>query len=288
MPDAASAVADRRSTAMDVIFTDLDGTLLNSETYSWHAARPAIEYLNRRGTPWILVTSKTRAEVEFWRARLEHHDPFIVENGGAAFVPRGYFPDPVPGAPGLGPYEVIEWGAAYDALVADLRACSQRSRCRGWGFHEMTAHEIAAACDFPLEQAVLAKQRQYDEPFLVRDPKLASRLTCAIEEIGRSWTRGGRFWHILGKNDKAAAVMAISAIFKQHYASVRTIGLGYGVNDASFLDAVDVPVLIRSRVVRRLKALVPRGIVTRRPGPEGWSEAVLSLLGEYATSWGYD
>jgi mannosyl-3-phosphoglycerate phosphatase len=265
---------------MDVVFTDLDGTLLNSETYSWHAARPAIECLNRRGTPWILVTSKTRAEVEFWRGRLEHQHPFIVENGGAAFLPRGYFPKPVPGARQLGPYEVIEWGAAYEALVADLGACSLRSRCRVWGFHDMTAHEVSAACGFPLEQAILAKQRQYDEPFLIRDPQLAGGLTCAIEELGRSWTRGGRFWHILGKNDKAAAVLAISALFKQLYATVRTIGLGDGANDASFLAAVNVPVLIRSRRAGRLKALVPRGIVTSLVGPEGWSEAVLSLIGD--------
>jgi mannosyl-3-phosphoglycerate phosphatase len=266
--------------AMDLVFTDLDGTLLDPETYSSYAARPAIERLNRRGTPWILVTSKTRAEVEFWRGRLEHQHPFIVENGGAAFVPRGYFPEPVPGARELGPYELIEWGAAYEALVADLGTCSHRSRCRVWGFHDMTAYEVAAACDFPLEQAALAKQRQYDEPFLIRDPQLAGGLTFAIEELGRRWTRGGRFWHILGTNDKAAAVLAISALFKKHYGPVRTIGLGDAANDAPFLDAVNVPVLIRCRGAQRFKTLVSRGIVTRRAGPAGWNDAVLSLIGE--------
>jgi mannosyl-3-phosphoglycerate phosphatase len=265
---------------MDLVFTDLDGTLLHLETYSWHAARPALERLKRRRVPWILVTSKTRAEVEFWRARLKHEHPFIVENGGAALVPRGYFPKPVPGAGLIGSYEVIEWGVAYKALVADLRRCSKKSRCRVWGFHDMTAHEVAAACDFPLEQAVLAKQREYDEPFLVRDPERADGLASAIEERGRRWTRGGRFWHILGKNDKAAAVLALRALFQQHYGPIRTIGLGDGLNDASFLDAIDVPVLVRSGQAQELKAFIRRGIVTRRAGPEGWNEAVLSLIGE--------
>jgi mannosyl-3-phosphoglycerate phosphatase len=265
---------------MDLVFTDLDGTLLHPETYSWHAARPAIDRLNRRDTPWILVTSKTRAEVEFWRGKLEHQHPFIVENGGAAFVPRGYFPKPVLGARQLGSYEVIEWGAPYEALVADLGACSKRSRCRVWGFHEMTAREVAAACEFPLEQAILAKERDYDEPFLVRDPELAGGLAGAIEELGRRWTQGGRFWHILGTNDKAVAVLAMAAVFEQHYGRMRTIGLGNGINDASFLDSVNIPVLIRSGQARRLKTLVPRGIITRRFGPEGWNEAILSLIGE--------
>ena len=265
---------------MDLVFTDLDGSLLDPETYSWHAARAAIERLKRRGTPWILVTSKTRAEVEFWRGRLEHQHPFIVENGGAAFVPRGYFPKPVPGAREVGPYEVIEWGTAYEALVADLGTCSERSRCRVWGFHDMTAHEVAAACDFPLEQAILAKQRQYDEPFLVRDPDLADGLASAIEELGRRWTRGGRFWHILGTNDKAAAVVALSTLFQQYYGPLRTIGLGDAANDAPFLGAVNVAVLIRSSQARKLKACIPHGILTRRAGPQGWNDAVLSLISE--------
>ena len=265
---------------MDLVFTDLDGTLLDPQTYSWHAARPAIERLESRGTPWILVTSKTRAEVEFWRERLGHRHPFIVENGGAAFIPRGYFPKPTPGAREMGSYEVIELGAAYEALVADLGTCSERSRCRVWGFHDMTAHEVAAACDFPLEQAVLAKQRQFDEPFLIRDPALAGGLAFAIEELGRRCTRGGRFWHIVGTNDKGAAVVSVSVLFKRFFGSLRTIGLGDGLNDATFLRAVNVPVLIPSAQTMRLKSSIRRGMVTRLAGPEGWNEAVLSLLGE--------
>ena len=77
---------------MDVIFTDLDGTLLDRETYTWEAARPALDRVKRQGIPWVLVTSKTRGEVEFWRRCLGNEHPFIVENGGAVFVPAGYFP----------------------------------------------------------------------------------------------------------------------------------------------------------------------------------------------------
>jgi mannosyl-3-phosphoglycerate phosphatase len=265
---------------MDVVFTDLDGTLLDAHTYSTQAAIPGIKELKQRRIPWVLVTSKTRAEVEFWREKLEHQHPFIVENGGAAFVPQGYFPTPMPGARRLGPYEVIEWGSAYDALVADLGTCSASSRCRVWGFHDMTPREVAAACDFPLQQAVLAKQRGYDEPFLVRDPERARRLVRAIEERGRRWTKGGRFWHILGTNDKAVAVGAISALFEQHYGPVRTIGLGDGMNDSSFLNAVTIPVLIRSGQTQKVKAAVPRGIIASRFGPEGWNDAILTLLGK--------
>lgn len=264
---------------MDVIFTDLDGTLLDHNTYSWEAARPALDRLRQQGVPWILVTSKTRAEVEFWRRRLENVHPFIVENGGGAFVPVGYFPFATRGGNRRDSYEVIEWGMPYERLVAALQKASQTSHCRVRGFHEMTPEEVARLCNLPLEQAVLAKQREYDEPFVVLDPDRASALTAAIEDLGCRSTRGGRFWHILGASDKALAVEAISVLFEQSNAQVRTIGLGDGLNDASFLNVVTAPVLIRSTQVAELKLRVPRGAVTEHPGPKGWNEAVLALIG---------
>jgi mannosyl-3-phosphoglycerate phosphatase len=264
---------------MDLIFTDLDGTLLDQDTYTWEAAQPALDRLRRQGIPWVLVTSKTRAEVEFWRRCLENEHPFIVENGAAAFVPLGYFPHAVRGSKRRGAYDAFEWGTPYEELVADLQRASQTSQCRVRGFHEMTPEEVAKLCELPLEQAVLAKEREYDEPFVILDPDRADALTAAIEDQGRQWTRGGRFCHILGANDKALAVEALSALFEQGDAPVRTIGLGDGLNDASFLNVVAASVLIRSPQAAELKARVPGGVVTDHPGPAGWNEAVLALIG---------
>jgi len=264
---------------MDVIFTDLDGTLLDRDSYSWKAAGPAIEILQRKGIPWILVTSKTRAEVEVWRQRLGNHHPFIVENGGAAFVPSGYFSHDIAGAERRSEYQILKWGAAYEELVADLRRASQTSRCRIRGFHDMSAADVCEISGLPIELAALAKQREYDEPFVVLEPERADALALAIGQQGRRWTRGGRFWHIVGANDKALAVEALTALFERGSAEVRTIGLGDGLNDTQFLDRVSVPILIRSPHVAELKARVPRGSVTERPGPAGWNDAVLALIG---------
>lgn len=263
---------------MKVVFTDLDGTLLDHESYSWEAARPALERLKRRGVPWILVTSKTRAEVEVWRRTLGHEHPFVVENGGAAFVPRGYFRLGVPGSVRRDDWEVLEWGRRYEELVAGLERASQVSACPTLGFHQMTAEEVALACDLPLEQAVLAKQREYDEPFCILEPGRASRLLTALEEQGLRWTRGGRFYHVCGDNDKALAVTVLSGLFRRLHGQATTIGLGDGLNDAPFLNVVDVPVLVRSRFAAVLKRRVPRGILVHRPGPAGWNTAVLALV----------
>ena len=104
---------------MKVVFTDLDGTLLDSEDYSFRAALPALKHLKRNNVPWIMVTSKTRAEVEHWRTVLGNDHPFIVENGGAAFVPSGYFPIEVASTTRDG-YTILEWGMKYERLIAAL------------------------------------------------------------------------------------------------------------------------------------------------------------------------
>jgi len=46
-----------------VVFTDLDGTLLRHEDYSWLPAGPALAELRRRRIPLVIASSKTRAEI---------------------------------------------------------------------------------------------------------------------------------------------------------------------------------------------------------------------------------
>ncbi len=249
---------------MEILFTDLDGTLLDHHTYAWDAARPAIERLRQCGIPWIFTSSKTRAEIEYWRREMGNAHAFIAENGGAAYIPQ------------RSGYEVLEWGTCYEALVTDLEQASRESRCRVRGFHQMDTRQVAELCGLNMEQAAMAQKREFDEPFLVLDGERAGELSQAIERRGRRWTRGGRFWHILGANDKAVAVRTLI----ERFGATRTIALGDGLNDVEMLNAADAAVIIRSPQSEQLKALTPLGAVTEHTGPAGWNTAVLAWLDE--------
>jgi len=261
---------------MNVIFSDLDGTLLHSQTYSFEAARPALAALRKRKSALVPCTSKTQAEVAMWRTLLDAHDPFIVEDGGAIYIPRGYFPFAVDGAARRDDYDVIEFGAPYLELVGALREAADESGCEVSGFHGMSAEEIATCASLPADQAALAKQREYDEPFEIRGSR-GGALLRAIERRGYRWTRGGRFYHITGKNDKGVAVRRLSELYRRAFWRVHTIGAGDGGNDAELLRAVETPVVIRSRFAAALKRAAPRSRVTRSTGPHGWREAMLPL-----------
>ncbi len=261
-----------------IVFTDLDGTLLDRATYSWEAVRPALACLRAHAVTWVMVTSKTRAEVEHWRRVLGNVHPFVVENGGAIFVPRRHFNGTIPGAVRRDGYEVIEQGKPYAEVALRLAVAARASGCRLRAFHEMTAREVAAVCQLPLDLAVLAKQREYDEPFQFIDAERASDLEAAILTQGLQCVRGGRFHHVCGHHDKAVAMRQLLTLFRHLHGQVVTIGLGDSFNDAAFLQSVDVPVIVRSRDANSLLQRVPNALVTDREGPEGWNEAISDIF----------
>lgn len=272
-----------------IVFTDLDGTLLEHDGYSFDAARPALDRMAREGVPLVLCTSKTRGEIEPLRRALSNEHPFVSENGGAAFIPRGYFPFEVEGAVTIGGYDALVWGASYDEVTSALQRASQASGVAVRGFSRMTDGEVAQATGLSLHEARLARQRDFDEPFEIADEAAgtaathgdrAAPLLAAIEREGMRWTAGGRFYHAMGASDKGSAVRALSALYRRQRegAPVTTVGLGDAPNDASFLREVDIPYVIDSPRADALLALVPHARLTSRPGPAGWNDAVLSAL----------
>ncbi len=262
---------------MLVFITDLDGTLLDDD-YSCEAALPALDLLKRMRIPLVFCTSKTRAEVEAIRYRLGNHDPFIVENGGALYIPDSCFPWAFNALTHRGDCAVIEFGDPYPDLVHSLSRAAAASGCVVKGFHQMSVDEISACCRMPLETARLAKQREYDEPFKIieGDPRI---LTAAIEQQKRRWTRGGCFYHILGANDKAHCAALLIHYYQTAFDHVLTVGLGDGPNDAGFLKLVDYPLILKSPAYKELMAAVPQGHLCEEGiGPEAWNAAVLDIL----------
>jgi len=254
---------------MQVVFTDLDGTLLNHASYAWEPARPALERLRERGIPWVFVTSKTRAETEHWRRLLGNEHPYVVENGAAAYWPPGYFPQEARSA--------LIWGLPYAEVVTGLAAAVREVGCRIRAFHQMSVEEVAAACGLPAELAALAKQREFDEPFELLDRAAEGELAAALARRRLRLSRGGRFYHASGRADKAGAVLALKRLYERLGEAVTAIGLGDAWNDLEMLRVVDRPVIIRSAQSAQLAAELPNAQLSVEAGPAGWNAAILAL-----------
>lgn len=155
-----------------VIFTDLDATLLDHRTYSYRAALPVLEKIKKMGIPVVLCTSKTRAETEAVAGKLGLRHPFIVENGGAIFIPDGYFPGSYYRLAGLkvlkkDNYRVIQLGTGYRRLRSALKMMEKTVAQKLIGFGDLSAREIAAVTGLSQKEAELARRREYDEPFFL-------------------------------------------------------------------------------------------------------------------------
>lgn len=262
-----------------VVFTDLDGTLLDHSTYSFEPARPALEALAAAGVPVVLSTSKTRAETEHWRRALDNTDPFIVENGGAALIPQGYFGPDVSYDRQDEACGILEFGLPIAKIRLALAAIRDATGLPLRGFGDMSLDEIAAGCGLSREHAALAARREYDEPFIGADRASLGAVVREAAAAGLRVVTGGRFCHLIGGNDKGRAVRALRRLFDRGGEPIRAVGLGDSPNDEPMLREVDVPILVRRTDGRRAVTVeLPGLVIAPHAGPQGWRDAVLRIL----------
>ncbi len=265
-----------------VVFTDLDGTLLDHDTYAWEPAADALQACRRQDVPVVLVSSKTRAEMQVLQEDLELAWPFVSENGGGILFPPGCPQPPpaeaVPGEKGL----VWALGVPYEIVVRGLRGLRKElGRPDLRGFSDMDVQEISRLTGLTLKDARLAAQREYDEPFVAnhREKEDLDLLHRVSRKRGLQVTSGGRFLHLFGDCDKGVAVGLLVDWFRRKRPGLRSVGLGDGLNDLPMLKRVDVPVLVRgARPVEIQEREVPGLLITEEPGPAGWNRAVLNML----------
>lgn len=264
-----------------VIFTDLDGTLLGQETYSFEPAQPALHLIKQKGIPLILSTSKTRAEIELYRRKLENDHPFISENGGAVFIPKDYFSFRFPYDRETEEYSVLELGTFYLQIIEVLESIKEETGIKIKGFFDFTEEELISLCGLSLKEAEFAKKREYDEPFVIEGgEKEVEIVKKKIEEREMNYVWGGRFHHILGKNDKGKAVEILKKLYGNEFFSISTMGVGNSLNDLPMMLAVDYPVFLKGREDHALKIplKIQNLILVEGEGPRAWNDVILSLI----------
>lgn len=273
-----------------IIFTDLDATLLDSQTYSPGPVVPILERLRSRGIPVILCSSKTRAEMALWWERLSLKDPFIVENGSAVVFPPSWRPLPETTLARRDGWLLWELGLPHGRVAEELRCLSEDTGLPVLPLSSMSEEEIVRRTGLSQREARLARMREYSEPFLVQevDPLRLADFLQEAEARGLTCTRGGRFFHLMGPTDKGKAVRLLSKLLRAHWGEVKAVGLGDSPNDFPMLEAVEVPVLVK-RPDGTYAAPPPTLRCYRAPaaGPRGWAEAVERILdkGELPEAW---
>jgi mannosyl-3-phosphoglycerate phosphatase len=257
-----------------LVVTDLDGTMLNHDSYDMEAAREAIKLLQYKNIPLILNTSKTFAETITIRQMLDIHDAFIVENGSCLYLPKNHFDRPAE-ATERDDYWSIILGASHQQIENILlsiglpdAAAIRLSRC--------SIEQTVALTGLNVTQAGQAVAREFSEPLIWQADKNAlSDFRQQLRQHGLATLQGGRFLHVIGNCDKGMATKRLASCYRD---DVRIIALGDSANDAAMLSAADISIIVKSPSNHQLQERITADIHTQQPAPDGWREAIEKSL----------
>jgi mannosyl-3-phosphoglycerate phosphatase len=217
-----------------------------------------LSYLKKHHIDLIYTTSKTRKECLLLQKKMGIEAPFIVENGACV-----YYPD--------GKRELL--GRPHEEIADFIDRYKRLFHIKS--FKDMSIDEIAQHTGFSKEQATLAKEREYSEPFLIDEKMDIEALQEIARKEGFKILRGGRFYHCVGAGqDKGKAVKKVL----KHYNGYRSIALGDNFNDIAMLEVVDIPILIPRYGGEYIPLSLPNLLKAPYEGSLGWSEALKQVL----------
>ena len=265
-----------------LIFSDLDGTLIDHFNYTFAPAKDFLNDLKAKHIAVIPNTSKTFAEVIKHRSAMALDGPLIVENGAGVFIPINWLPHR--------PDDCIEENGFWKKSLAKSRThwLTQIHALRAQfpksfeGFSEMNAARLCEVTGLSADDASLALQRNYSEPLLWHDTAAQKQLFIeAAQAIGARPLLGGRFLHICGQSNKGAAMQWLADEVQRQYPdlAIRTIALGDGGNDIDMLEQANIAVRIASPAHDLPQLKRTQGVYSSNAyGPEGWVEALQHIL----------
>lgn len=248
-----------------LVFSDLDGTLLDHQSYEWYAAAPALDALKSINAGLILASSKTAPEVAIVRAELKIEQwPAIVENGAGVMASHS---------------DDCKEESQYRNLLSSLENISPSLRQHFTGFSDMPTKKVANITGLSVKNAALAKQRAFSEPGIWNGSNTEKEIFLKLlHEMGIHAQQGGRFLTLSYGANKADQLWTLAKQFEP----CGTIALGDAPNDIAMLEAADIGVIVANPDAPPLPKLDGEAqghiIRTKDAGPNGWNATILELI----------
>lgn len=267
-----------------IIFTDMDGSLLDHESYSHADADKCLDWLRSKQIPVIPCTSKTRAEMEVLRTSLNNTHPFVVENGAAVCMPKEYFNTPSHDLKEDSKFLMKCFAETRDHWQTVLQNMPMHLNDALITFEQAGVEGIMQMTGLTINEARLASQREFGEPlkWLGNDQQF-QQFEQYINSQQGSLLKGGRFVHLSGDCNKGRALNWLMEKYQQESPSNNyvSIALGDSQNDVAMLSVVDYAVMIRSPVhdFPIMQGKIGQHLYrTQQSGPRGWVEGIKYVL----------
>ena len=255
-----------------LIFTDLDGSLLDRDTFKFDKILQYIKNLISKGIFIIPNSSKTKNEIDSFNKELDEDLPFIVENGAAIYnlnLINASFPEKISLS-----REISEILDIFNNKISK----KYKSKCKF--IKNLTSDKQLQIFGQSKEKVKLAMKREYSIPLLYDGSKAEKvDLIKSVNNAGLSLHEGGRLINLCDKISKSQAMKHVVKIFKKiGKEKLITIGVGDNFNDLDMLKNSDIPCLVFNDKFTMEKINIDNCLVSKKPAPEGWEEVVKLAL----------
>ena len=259
-------------TSKILIFTDLDGTLLDRDNFKFDKVINYIRELIQRDIYIIPNSSKTHGEINNFNLELGEDLPFIVENGAAIYklnLINSSFPEKISLS-----REISEILKIFEKKVS----IKFRSKCIF--INKLSIDKQVKILGLSKQKIKFALNREYTIPLLFDGSKNEkTSLLKSVSDAGLSLQEGGRVINLCDKVSKAQAMKKVMKIFKKiSKEELITIGVGDNFNDLGMLKNSDIPCLVFNDKFTMEKININNCLVSNKPAPEGWEEVVKLAL----------
>ena len=251
-----------------LIFTDLDGTLLNRDTFEFGTIKEYVKYLLSKNISIIPNSSKTEAEILEFNSELGEDLPFISENGAAVHnmdLINQSLPKKI-----ILSREKNELLKIFKSKINDKLI----SKCK----FVLSLKESEKSKIFGLtgEKLNSALKREFSIPILFEGTKNEKiDLSQLIKNNGLTLQDGGRITNLCDKTSKALAMKNVIRIFKKtEKQNLSIIGVGDNLNDLDMLKNCDIACLVFNDKFKLERINIDNCLVSKKPAPEGWQEVV--------------
>ena len=242
-----------------LIFSDLDGTLLDHNDYTFEQALPALDWIKKKNIPLILASSKTYEEMLQFQSKLTIDHPFIFENGSGIHYQK----------------KIIQFGFNLSLIHDKIDPLKREFNFNFYS--KLNVEEAIKLTGLSRQQAKASQNRLFSDPiiWLDREEKQYEFINI-VSELGFNVIKGGRFLTICSHHDKSNALKWIKNEYeKQHETSFLTIGLGDGENDIKMIEASNIKILIKNNNDHLKQS---NWIFSKQTGPKGWNDELLKVL----------
>ena len=255
-----------------IIFTDLDGSLLDRETFNFDSIKNYIFKLLKKEIFIIPNSSKTKKEIILFNKELKKNLPIICENGSAIY-----------GLNSLNknlPDNIILSRDKDEIYKIFKKSIPKKLQSKCMFIHKMSEKKQVDIMGLKGKNLRLALKREYSIPFIFNDNKTQKmKLNKLISLSGLSLHEGGRVLNLCDKVSKALAMKKLVKIYKKiDTRKLIIIGVGDNYNDLEMLKSSNFPCLVFNDKFKKDKINIKSCLVSSKSSPEGWEEVVKMAL----------